>query len=187
MLFLGSHYKRNQMKKILKFGVLPLLIILIAVLVYNYPRLNIITGFSAKSVCSCTFEAGRDLVSIEAGDNDINPIFYAKNVINIKEKSVTSSVFGLKQRKAIYKKGVGCILIPENFEKENNFKPNRKKSKNNLPYPYGNLPQKDTIYTAIDYNSLKKAVANAFDNKNEQLKRTRSVVVIYKDQIIAEK
>ena len=174
------------MKKIVKFGVIPLLIIVIGVVVYNYSRLNIITGFSAKSVCSCTFEAGRDLASIEAGDNDINPIYYAKNVINEKEKSVTSTVFGLKKRKAIFKEGVGCVLLPEDFENIK-FKPNRKKSANDLPYPYGDAKQKDTLFSNIDYSKLQEAVNNAFDEKGEILKRTRAVVVIYKDQIIAEK
>jgi CubicO group peptidase (beta-lactamase class C family) len=175
------------MKKIIKFGLVPLLIIVIAVVVYNYPRLDIITGFSAKSVCSCTFEADRDLASIEAGDNDINPVYYAKNVINKEEKSVTSTVFGLKKRKAIYKKGLGCVLLPEDFEKENKFVPNRKKTANDLPYPYGDAKQKDTLFSNIDYSKLQEAVNNAFDEKGEMLKRTRAVVVIYKDQIIAEK
>ncbi len=174
------------MKKIVKFGLVPLLIIVIAVVVYNYPRLNIITGFSAKSVCSCTFEAGRDLASIEAGDNDINPIYYAKNLINEKEKSVTSTVFGLKKRKAIYKEGIGCVLLPENFENIK-FKPNRTIYKNQLPFPFGDAKQKDTVFSNVAYSKLQNVVDNSFDKNGDILKRTRAVVVIYKDQIIAEK
>ena len=174
------------MKKIVKFGVIPLLIITIGLMVYNYPRLNIITGFAAKSVCSCTFEAGRDLASIEGGDNDINPVYYAKNVVNEEEKSVTSTVFGLKKRKAIYKQGVGCVLLPEDY-KNIDFKPNRKISNKKLPFPYGNLAQKDTLFFNINYQVLQNAVDKAFDKEGEKLKRTRAVVVIYKDQIVAEK
>ncbi|SFS43072.1 serine hydrolase domain-containing protein [Lutibacter maritimus] len=175
------------MKKIVKFGILPIVIILIAVVVFNYPRLNIITGFAAKSVCSCTFEAGRDLKSIEEGDNDINPVYYAKNEINFEEKSVSSTVFGLKKRKAIYKDGIGCVLVPENLEETISFKPKRNFIVTNLPYPYGNLPQKDTIFSNVNYKLLDFAVENAFDCEGEQEKRTRAVLVIYKDQIIAEK
>ena len=83
------------MKKILKYGLLLLVLALVYVVYANYPRLDIITGFSAKSVCSCTFEAGRDLKSIEEGDNDIDMVNYAKNKINFEEKSVTSTFFGL--------------------------------------------------------------------------------------------
>ncbi|SNR50749.1 serine hydrolase domain-containing protein [Lutibacter flavus] len=175
------------MKKFIKFSLL-LIVLFFAYVVYsNYPRLNIITGFSAKSVCSCTFEAGRDLQSIEEGDNDINPVFYAENVVNIEEKSVTSTVFGLKKRKAVFKEGVGCILVPEDIIETTSFKPVRNFNKTNLQYPYGELPQKDTVFNTINYNELQLAVNNAFDNENEEIKRTRAVVVIYKDQIIAEK
>jgi len=81
------------MKKIVKYGLL-IVILVVAYLIYsNYPRLNIITGFAAKNVCSCRFEAGRDLKSIEEGDNDFSPVSYAKNKINFDEQSVTSSVF----------------------------------------------------------------------------------------------
>ena len=175
------------MKKIIKFGVFIVLIILIAIVVFNYPRLNIITGFAAKSVCSCTFEAERDQQSIEADDNDIDPIYLAKNVINFEEKSVTSTVFGLKKRVAIYKSGIGCVLVPEDLKLTTSFQPNRNSIETNLPYPYGNLPQKDTLFNNINYKLLDFAIERAFDCEGEDEKRTRAVLVIYKDQIIAEK
>ncbi|UMB59402.1 beta-lactamase family protein [Lutibacter sp. A80] len=174
------------MKKILKLGLILLLAVIVGIVVYNYPRLNIITGFSAKSVCSCTFEADRDIVSIEAGDNGFSPINLAKNVIDAKEKSVTSTVFGLKPRKAIYKEGIGCVLLP-NGDENVKFKPNRKSITINKPYPYGNLSQKDTLFSAVNYAALNTAVANAFDKPGDTIERTRAVVVVYKNQIIAEK
>lgn len=175
------------MKKILKFGIAPLLIIGIGIVIYNYPRLDIITGFSAKSVCSCTFEADRDLESIEKGDTNFSPINLAANEINFDDKSVTSSIFGMKKRTAIYKQGVGCVLVPESFKDKILFKPNRKINQINLPYPYGNQPQKDTIFNNLNYKALQQAVNNAFDAENEQVKRTRAVIVLYKNQLIAEK
>ena len=175
------------MKKVLKFGLFPLVLIMVVVAWKQYPRLNIITGFSAKSVCSCTFEAGRDLASIEAGDNDINPIYLAKNSINFKEKSVSSTVFGLRKRTAIYKDGLGCVLLPENLKTTKKFKPKRLSLNTNLPYPYGNLPQKDTIFSYINYEKLQEAVENAFDKPGDTIKRTRAVLVLHKNKIIAEK
>ena len=173
--------------KTLKFFLFPLLIIVISIVIYNYPRLNIITGFAAKSVCSCTFEAGRNQQSIEAGDNDINPVYLAKNEINFEEKSVTSTVFGLKKRIAIYKSGIGCVLVPEDLEQNTSFQPKRKIIVTNLPYPYGTLPQNDTVFNNINYKLLDLAVERAFDCEGEDEKRTRAVLVIYKNQIIAEK
>jgi CubicO group peptidase (beta-lactamase class C family) len=176
------------MKKIVKYSLLFVVLGLVYVVYTNYPRLDIITGFSAKSVCSCTFEAGRDLESIEEGDNDIDLVNYANNKINFEEKSVTSTVFGLKPRKAVYKEGVGCILIPAGENQHITFKPNRKISQSSLPYPYGNSPEKDTLFGNVDEKLLKMAVENAFDCEGyEEVKRTRAVLVLYKDQVIAEK
>ncbi|SDX59389.1 CubicO group peptidase, beta-lactamase class C family [Lutibacter oricola] len=175
------------MKKIAKYGLFPLIIILIAVVWKQYPRLNIITGFAAKSVCSCTFEANRSLESIEKGDNGFSPINLAKNEINFEDKSVTSSVFGLKKRKAIYKEGLGCVLVPENFNNNVVFKPNRYVTKVALRYPYGILPQKDTVFSNVDYKALNSAVENAFDKPGDSVNKTRAVLVIHNNQIIAEK
>ncbi|MDD3721884.1 MAG: serine hydrolase [Lutibacter sp.] len=178
------------MKKIAKYGLLLVVLALVYVVYTNYPRLDIITGFAAKSVCSCTFEAGRDLKSIEEGDNDIDLVNYAKNNINFEEKSATSTVFGLKKRKAVFKEGIGCVLLPEKSTLENSsfFKPNRKISQSSLPYPYGNLPEKDTLFGNVNEKLLKMAVENAFDCEGyEEVKRTRAVLVLYKDQVIAEK
>lgn len=177
------------MNKTVKYSLLIILLV-VAYLVYsNYPRLNIITGFAAKNVCSCTFEAGRDLRSIEENDNGFTPVSYAKNKINLDEKSVTSSVFGLKPRKAVYKEGIGCILLPEKSTKGTtaNYKPNRKFSQSSLPYPYGNGNPKDSSFSTVHYEALQAAVDNAFDKDAEKIKRTRAVVVLYKDHLIAEK
>lgn len=173
------------MKKI-KVVLILIVLVLAAVVGFNYPRLNIITGFAAKSVCSCTFEAGRDQISIEAGDNDIDPIYYAKNVIDTIEKSVTSTVFGLKKRKAVYKEGIGCVLLSEN-EVRPNFQPKRRQLSNDASWPYGDGKQIDTLFENINYSLLNKTVDSAFDYGSNVAQRTRAVVVVYKDQIIAEK
>ena len=175
------------MRKIISFVLLVLLVILTTFIVKNFDVLNVVTGFAAKSTCSCTFEGGRDLASIETGDNDIMPVKFATNTINFDEKSVSSTFFGLQKRTAVYREGVGCVLISEDNEALISLKPVRTTTKTNLPFPYGDLPQKDTIFKHIDYKNLDKAVANVFDAPGEKLKRTRAVLVIYKDQIIAEK
>ena len=176
------------MKKFIKILSLLILMGLVGVIYLNYPKLNFITGFASKSVCSCTFLADRSLASIEAQDNDFSPINLATNTIDYENKSVTSTVFGLKARTAVYKEGLGCVLVPEGSDHTSLLdKPNRNKTPINIPFPYGNLPQKDTVFANIDYTILDEAITNAFDIDDEKLKRTRAVVVVYKDQIIAEK
>ena len=176
------------MKKI--FKILGLAVLLFAVYFgYNtYPKLDLISGFSAKSVASGHFIDHRSQDIIEKNDNDIPKINWAKNTIDDTAKFATASVFGLKERKAIYREGLGATLINDDFDVSKPYEvPKRTKIKNNLPFPYGDNEPKDTVFANIDYVKLDAAVANAFDEKGQKNKRTRAVLVIYKDKIIAEK
>ena len=176
------------MKKFLKiFGVL-LLFLLIYLRLSIYPQLDLISGFSAKSMASGHFIDGRSLETILQGDNDIDKIDWATNKIEDKQRFVTSNVYGLKTRKAIYREGLGATLINDEFDVNKTYEvPKRNFVKSDLPFPYGNNEQNDTVFSNIDYAKLNAAVANAFDIKGIKDKRTRSIIVIYKDKIIAEK
>jgi len=176
------------MKKIIKYIFLFLILGLVYIVYTNYPRLNIVTGFASKSIASGVFLANRTQESVEKGDNDFSPIDQAKNKVNLSEQLVISSLHGLKKRKAIYRKGLGAVLIDDDYNiNEKVAIPNRDRTKKDLPFPYGNSPQIDNEFINVDYNVLQKAVENAFDKGDEKLKRSRSVLVVYKDQIIAEK
>ena len=176
------------MKKIFKIAGISVLTLIIYFVVTSYPKLDLISGFSAKSMASGHFIDNRSQSLIESGDNDIPLIGLAKNTIYEAEKFTTASVYGLKQRKAIYRKGLGATLINENFDVSKPYEvPKRTKSNNKLAFPYGDLQPKDTFFSDVNYQNLNKAVDNAFDKSNKKLKRTRSVIVIYKDKIIAEK
>lgn len=176
------------MKKFFKYLGLTLLLLIGLVFYFNYSKLDLISGFSSKNIASAHFIDNRDLTSIEATDNDINLVRLAKNHIDESEKFVTSTVYGLKERKAIFREGLGVTLVNSDFDVTKPYlKPNRNKTPINLPFPYGNLEQKDTVFTTINYRKLEKAIANAFDVKGEKNKRTRSVLVVYKDQIVGEK
>jgi CubicO group peptidase (beta-lactamase class C family) len=176
------------MKKFLKIFVLLLVVALVYLRITIYPQLDLISGFSAKSVASGHFLDNRNLETIQQGDNDIDKIDWATNEINDSEHFVTSNVHGLKERKAIYREGLGVTLINDDFDVSKPYEvPKRTKINNNLPFPYGNSEPKDTVFSNIDYEKLNAAVENAFDKKGEKNKRTRSIIVIYKNKIIAEK
>ena len=176
------------MKKIIKYIFLFLILGLVYVVYTSYPKLNIITGFSAKSAASGVFLAKRTLESVEKGDNDFSPISKAENKVDISDQSVTSEIYGQMKRKAIFVDGLGAILINDDFDPKQQFEiPKRNKVTKNIPFPYGSLPQIDNDFVNIDYKALQIAVDNAFDIGEEKSKRSRSVLVVYKDQIIAEK
>lgn len=176
------------MKKFFKIFAVLVVLLLVYLRIAIYPQLDLISGFASKSVASGHFIDNRSLETIQEGDNDIPKIDWAKNAINDSEKFVTATVYGLKERKAIYREGLGATLINDDFDISKPYDvPKRTKLENNLPFPYGNNEPKDTIFSNVNYEKLNAAVANAFDKKGTKDKRTRSVIVIYKDKIIAEK
>lgn len=176
------------MKKFLKYFALAVIIFLVYFGITTYPKLDLISGFSAKSIASGHFLDNRPLQIIEQGDNDIPLVNLAANSINEAGKFAVSSVYGIKERKAIYREGLGVTLINDDFDASKPYEvPKRSKNKINLPFPYGDNETKDTIFSNIDYKKLNAAVDNSFDKKGEKNKRTRAILVVYKDHIIAEK
>lgn len=175
------------MKKLLKIIGLLLLVLLIYLRMAIYPQLDLISGFSAKSIASGHFIDGRTVETIQQGDNDIDKINWATNTINQTSQYVTSNVHVLKERKAIYREGLGATLINDDFDVTKPYDtPQRHPNKNGREYPYGEVEPKDTSFSNVDYAQLNKAVSDAFDQKGEKKKRTRAVVVLYKGKLIAE-
>lgn len=176
------------MKKFLKVFAVIVFIALIYFRVQIYPQLDMLTGFSAKSVASGTFIDHRSLDVIEQGDNDIPMVRMADNTVHPEGKFVLSTVFGIKERKAIYREGLGATLINDTFDTQAPFEvPQRKLTESKLPYPLGNAHPVDTALAEIDAVRLQKAIENAFDKEADKNKRTRAVVVLYKDYLVAEK
>jgi hypothetical protein len=169
--------------KVSKRILLFLSIIIIITVISNYPKLNILAGYSAKNTASSVFLGERSLAFTDSTDNNFSPVNLATDKVNIEKKIATSSVFGLLTRKAIYREGLGSVLtLDKSDETASYLVPKRLKADNTTPFPYGNALQKDTVFTNVDYENLNEIVNSTF-GKN----KSRAVVVIYKDQIIAEK
>ncbi len=167
--------------------ILILFIIIIGTIVYlNYPKLNIISGYAAKSMASSIFVAQRSATSVTQQDNNVPLIKLATTEIDEKTESATASVYGLMKRKAIYRDGLGTVLINDDYN-ENNFtlKPNRIFSSDTIPYPYGQASPKDTVFPEINEEQLSKSIATAFSNP--EIQKTRTVLILYKGHLIAEK
>lgn len=169
--------------KILKRSLLLLLTIIVLIVVINYPKLNIIAGYSAKNMNSSVFLAERPVVFTDTTDNNFSPINLGTDKVDKSSKTSTTSVFGLLTRKAFYREGLGSVLIDDDFDTTLKVKvPKRAISNNTTPFPFGNANQKDTLFSSVDYTKLNNTVSNLFSNNT----KTRAVVVIHKNQIIAE-
>ncbi len=174
------------MKKIVLFIVVFALGFMGCYAVLSYPKLDLISGFSAKSMASAHFLDGRSQALVEQNDNNIPLVDLAENTLE--SNGASASVFGLKKRKAIYREGLGATLINADFDEKAGYNiPKRIQPNCPLPFPYGNLEPKDSLFANVDYKLLQQSVARAFDSKNQNEKKTRAVLVIYKDHIIAEK
>ena len=168
--------------KILKRIFLFSTVILIIGVIYNYPKLNILAGYSAKNTASSVFLGERTLALTDKTDNNFSPVNLATDIVDIENKLAISSALGLLTRKAIYREGLGAVLtLDKSDEIASYLVPKRRKADNNTPFPYGNAPQKDSIFTNIDYRKLNETVNSIF-GKN----KSRAAIVIYKDQIISE-
>lgn len=166
--------------------ILLLLLILIAVVVYmNYPKLNIISGYSAKYMASQVFVAERQEESVVLEDLKFPLIELAETDVNRKEKSASANVYGLLNRTAIDRQGLGSVLINGDYDEGQPYsQPQRKLKKIPHPYPFGHRPAKDTLFPEIDYDQLQKAVALAF--ANNEVQKTRTLLVLYKGHLLQE-
>ena len=61
--------------------------------------------------------------------------------------------------------------------------PQRSAPNNSTEFPYGNAEPKDSVFANIDYDKLNSTVASMFNDVN----KTRAILVIHKDKIIAER
>lgn len=165
--------------------------IIVVIFFYVWPRLPILTAFSAKGMCSSVFLAGKQPERISAEDLSFFPINLAKNSIDYQEKSVTSSVFGLAKRKAIFREGHGAVIVLETPEEElleSQFTiPEPGYSQDTIPWPKGDILH-DSLPEGVNYARLNELIDTCFDTPGtDPLKKTLAVAIVYNNQLIAEK
>ncbi len=179
------------MKKLVKRLLWILLIVLLLFVTwFAWPRLPIITAFAAKGMCSSVFLADKSPERVAAEDLSFFPISLAKCKIDYEEKSVSARVFGLAKRKAVFREGLGAVIVLEKPEEElmaDSFViPDPGYSQDTIPWPLGDvLP--DSRPAGVDYETLKSILDEAIDDASEEpLKKTLGVAVVYKNKLIGE-
>ena len=152
---------------------------------FNYPKLNLISGYAAKNMASNVFLAHRNASDVNVDDHDMPLIDLADTKVSTADESAKATVFGLMNRKAVYKEGLGAVLTNAEHDRHAfDLVPNRIQKKDSLPFPYGNMGVKDTLLENVDYAKLEAAMTNAFADPAQ---KTRTLVVVHKNQLIGEK
>ncbi|WP_097045624.1 serine hydrolase domain-containing protein [Flagellimonas pacifica] len=167
--------------------ILLLLILIIGVVVYlNFPKLNIISGYAAKNMASGVFVANRTAASLAENDNNVPLIELAETEVDVKQKWASASVYGLMNRKALYREGLGTVLVNDDYDESKSItSPVRNQLTDTIPYPYGQASPKDSTFSEIDTQQLDKAIATAFGNPEVQ--KTRTLLILYKGHLLVEK
>jgi len=172
--------------KTFKRILLAALVILIVVAYFQYPKLNIISGYASKNMASTVFLTDRSAESVTLNDNNVPLIKLADVKEDKNGNRATASVFGLMKRTSVCHEGLGCVLVNEDYDPNKVAPiPHRKELKNDLPFPYGNNGKKDSIFANVDYQRLDKAINDVF--AMPETRKTRTVLVVYKNHIIGEK
>jgi CubicO group peptidase (beta-lactamase class C family) len=157
---------------------------------YLSQALPIIGAYGAKSLCSCVFIAGRDpqqVIAQELGGSLINLGTFK---VHFEDSSATGSAFGLAERKAIYRKGLGCTLVSEITEEELRSQKytlalRKISNQDTIAWPNGNRINDSSL---IKFPKLANAVNSAFEETDkERPLNSRAVIVLHNGQIVAEK
>ncbi len=167
--------------------ILLLLLLGIGVLAYlNYSKLNIIAGYAAKNMASGVFVAGRSEASIIQNDNNVPLIKLADVEVDKDQKAASASVYGLLERTAVQREGLGTVLVNSDYNAEKVMpKPNRAKVQDTIPYPFGQADPRDTIFMEVDMLGIQNALDMVFDNPETQ--KTRTALILYKGYLLAER
>jgi len=187
-IFVAERYNINEitLMKYLKWVLFILGLGIVTLVVLNYPKLNIISGYAAKNMASTVFIAHRSPTNIQEDDHNVPLIKLAETKVSDHHDEAAATVFGLMERRALCREGLGCVLLTEGIDTPTQTQaPHRFYSKDSLPFPFGRMDAKDTLFQEVDYKQLKSAISGAFGNNEVQ--RTRTVLVAYKNHIIAER
>lgn len=180
--------KKRIIKRILW---LLLIAVIVVITVFAWPRLPIITAFASKGMCSSVFLAGKSPEQVMAQDLSFFPISLAKTKINYEEKSATSTVFGLAKRKAIFREGLGAVIVLESPEEELLSKsftiPDPGYSQDTIPWPKGDILSEEKP-ASVNYKKLQAVIDSSFDQAGQDAyKKTLGIAVVYNNELIAEK
>jgi CubicO group peptidase (beta-lactamase class C family) len=151
-------------------------------------------GYKAKMLCSYLFVSKRSIEQVLENDLEpFNPLLrYVDGVVDYDRKTVTSTAFGLVTRRAVYRDGLGCTIVPPDYEGELQANPGYVKplpaNPERVSWPTGDRNATVTALPGVDMKKLSAALDKEFSEPDPRKpRRTRAVVVVYRGRIIAER
>ncbi|KQQ26426.1 hypothetical protein ASF53_21065 [Methylobacterium sp. Leaf123] len=129
------------------------------------------TAYSAKTVCSGMFVAGRTAEAVAA--QDLHPISWLTRLMRIsadqRAKTATVTFLGLAEHTAAYRPGIGCALVLETD----------RRAATDIPAVTAVRADESAIDPAVQH-----AVEAAWGSRTDD---TRAIVVMHRGRIVAER
>lgn len=175
------------MKRLLIILLIVVTASLVTYFTYLKPNFQVVNGYAAKNLCSCVFVAGIEEETVKSIDLGFSFIAMADTKVDYETRSTTSNLWGLVPRKAMYRPGLGCVLVNEIDEeilKKQSFKPTLERVDSLESW----FERVDTTDLLSDEQSarINEIIHSAFENDPDQTINTRAVVVLYRGQLIGE-
>lgn len=143
------------------------------------------SGYSAKNICSGYFLSGfaPDLVKEQALLGASSALAHVSYKLDLERQTVTTNLFGLFERQAIYTAGIGCTLLPageKDVEIEVSVLPDLELS-DQLAWPQGRAtPELNADVVAMLESTFVEESPDAPRN-------TKAIVVVHEGRLIAER
>ncbi len=147
--------------------------------------LHIGVAYKAKTVCSGVFVSKRELAAVlaETEADDLTILRYVSTSLDAGARTVTASAIGLFRRRAAYRDGLGCTLVPDGLT---------------LPAvavgAQTRAAARDVFADGVGRNfrsagiALAAVVERAFAEPNPpRPRRTRAVLVVRHGRVVAER
>lgn len=137
------------------------------------------SSYASKVACSCHFLSGRKLEDIKK--NDLYAASFVSVAIDEQSQSVTSSVYGIAQTSAIYRKGLGCTLL-NGTTAEKLRQQSKPFQRNPVPHFFERAKVADYFDSTLFYT----LTDHAFLDSTHQL-QTRALIVLKDGKLVYER
>jgi CubicO group peptidase (beta-lactamase class C family) len=159
-------------------GIIALMVM--GVLWHYYPQLKILNGYAARTACSCAFVVNRNHDKIFEEDLGMSPFNFANVTINIDSKTAESNVLGLAKKTAVYREGIGCILLKGEDDHHVQYTKHTAVAQSKYSFTQSKIDY-------FDKTELDSILSIAFDHGSEYKKKSRALLILHKDSLIFEK
>ena len=158
----------------------------------SWIAMHVATGYAAKVTCSLALNSGqnpvqvfRDYVSLE-----LSPFGPALRV-SVSERGAEASAFGLIHVRAVYRRGLGCTLVPDGSEERlalaKGIDLPRRRLDPAVPWPDGGAGPAAPSPSPEIAAAIERAFREPNPPEPGRVRQTKAVVIVQDGRLVAER